>query len=94
MTNGTITLGIEDGRGTDAADVSITDPYFIAVGTNEGTGISMGNGTFNYFDGKLVGSTRVRVDGDIVSTTELNYELKEHTDEETGYKYCILEFIK
>ena len=94
MTNGTINLGIEDGRGTDAADVSITDPYFIAVGTNEGTGISMGNGTFNYFDGKLVGSTRVRVDGDIVSTTELNYELKEHTDEETGYKYCILEFIK
>jgi hypothetical protein len=93
MINGTLTLGIEDGRGTDSADVSITDPYIKAVGTT-GIGVSMGNGTFNYYDGYIMGSTSPRAQGDITSATDLNYQVVTRLDEETGYNYCILEFIK
>lgn len=93
ITSGTANLGIYDGRGTDSADVSITNPLVQAIAPN-GIGISMGNGTFNYYDGKIVGSTTARVDGDIISSTEKNYQVVTFTDEETTYKYCILEFIK
>lgn len=93
ITSGTANLGIYDGRGTDSADVSITNPLVQAIAPN-GIGISMGNGTFNYYDGKIVGSTTARVEGDIISSTEKNYQAVTFTDEETTYKYCILEFIK
>ena len=93
MTNGTYTQGIPDNSGFDSADVSITDPHIEAIGTNEGTGISMGNGTFNFYDGIIIGSTRSRVDGDIVSNTDKNYQVKTDTNEQ-GYSYSILEFIK
>ena len=94
ITNGTVTLGIYDGRGTELADVLFDNPLFTAVGTTSGYGLSVTNGTFNYYDGKLIGSTKGRVDGSITSSSEKNYELKEYTDENTGYKYCILEYTR
>ena len=94
MTNGTLTLGVEDGRGTDASDVSTTDPYLEAIGTNSGIGISMGNGTFNYFDGKIVASTSIKATGNITTYTEPEYDEVISTDSNTGNKYCILVFNK
>ena len=94
ITKGTLTLGIYDGRGTDAADVSTTNPYVEAIGTTTGIGIRKGNGSIEFFDGYVTGSTSPRAQGDIISATDLNYEIVTKTDEETGYNYEIPEFIK
>ena len=94
LNTGTINLGVEDGRGTDSAEVSTEYPYVKGIGTTTGIGLSMGNATFNYYDGKLVGSTSARGLTDITSNTEKNYQVINGEEEETGYKYCILEFIK
>ena len=93
MSTGTLILGIEDGSGTQQADVSTTTPHMEGVGTTTGIGVSMGNGTFNYYDGKLVGSTSARGANDITSNSERNYQVVTRIDEETGYQYCILEYI-
>ena len=89
MTNGTYIQGVEDGRGTDAADVSITDPSIRAEGTT-GIGISMGNGSMEFYDGIIYGSTSAFASGDIVSITEKNYQTL-FSDEN---KSCILEFTR
>ena len=94
ITHGTLELGIEDGSGTDGADVSITNPYIEAIGTSLGIGVSTGNGSFNYYDGYITGSTSPRAEGDITTATDKNYEVVTYNDPETGYDYCILEFIK
>lgn len=88
------TQGVFDGRGTDKANVSIINPYISVTGTNYGLGIRQGDGTFNFFDGYIVGSTKPREDADITTLTELNYQVVTHTDSETGYNYCILEYNK
>ena len=88
------TQGIYDGRGTEDADVSISNPSISAIGTTTGIGVRMGGGTFNYYDGYILGSTRPRAQGDITSSTDLNYQVVTKTDEDTGYNYCILEYNK
>ena len=90
METGTYIQGIEDGRGTDAADVSITDPSIRANGTTTGIGISMGNGSMEFYDGIIYGSTSAFASGDIVSITEKNYQTL-FSDEN---KSCILEFTR
>jgi len=92
--NATYTQGVYDGRGTDGADVSITNPHITAIGGNTGIGVRMGDGTFNFYDGYITGSTSPRQSGDITSTTELNYQVTTEHDNETGYDYCILEYNK
>ena len=92
--NATYTQGIYDGRGTDAADVSTTNPRISAVGTNSGIGVRMGDGTFNFYDGYITGSTSPRQAGDITSSTDLNYQVSTKHDDESGYDYCILEYNK
>jgi len=94
INRGTLVLGIEDGRGTDAADVSTTDPHIEAIGTTTGVGVRMGDGSFNFFDGYITGSTSPRGAGDITTRTDKNYQVVTKHDNETGYDYCILEFIK
>ena len=94
ITRGSVVLGIEDGRGTENADVSITNPYIEAIGTTTGIGISQGNGTFKFYDGYIIGSTSPRVNGDITTATDKNYQVVTKIDELTGYNYCILEFMK
>ncbi|MBQ8192537.1 MAG: hypothetical protein IJZ46_00475, partial [Bacilli bacterium] len=94
LINGTLNLGVEDGSGMDSADVSTTDPYIQGIGTTTGIGISMGNGTFNFYDGLLTGSTGSRGTNDITSMTEKNYQVITTIDPNTGYETSILEFIK
>ena len=86
--------GLSDSVIAFTAEVSIEYPYVKGIGTTTGIGLSMGNATFNYYDGKLVGSTSARGLTDITSNTEKNYQVINGEEEETGYKYCILEFIK
>ena len=94
ITRGSVVLGIEDGRGTEAADVSTTNPYIEAIGTTTGIGISQGNGLFKFYDGYIIASTAPRLDGDITTATDKNYQVVTKTDGLTGYNYCILEFMK
>ena len=89
MTSGTYTQGIYDGRGTENADVSINNPEISSNGTT-GIGISMGNGTMNYYDGSIYGSTSAFATGDIVSETEKNYQLLLTDDN----KSCVLEYTR
>ncbi|MCR4581915.1 MAG: InlB B-repeat-containing protein [Bacilli bacterium] len=93
MSAGTMTIGIYDGSGTQQGDISQVDPHIEARGSTTGIGSSMGNGTLNFYDGKIIGSTRARAEGDITSAVEKNWQVATYTDEETGYQYCILEFI-
>jgi len=90
MSAGTFTSGIYDGRGTESADVSITDPHIEANGTTSGTGISMGNGTFIFYDGIISGTTSARASGNIVSNVELNYAVTTASDGKSMW----LEFIR
>ena len=87
-TTGTYTQGILDGRGTDAADVSTTNPSISATGTTTGIGITIGNGTMKYYDGTIYGSTSAFASGDIVSETEPRYHIEYFDDN----KSCRLEF--
>jgi hypothetical protein len=93
ITSGTYTQGILDDRGTDQADISITDPHIEAVGTTSGIGIHMGNGTVNFYEGIIIGSTKYEEDGDIVTRTPNSYQVKVGLDE-NNYTYGVLEFIK
>ena len=93
ITSGTYTQGILDDRGTDQADISITDPHIEAVGTTSGIGIHMGNGTVNFYEGIIIGSTKYKEDGDIVTRTPNSYQVKVGLDE-NNYTYGVLEFIK
>ena len=88
MEAGTYTQGIYDGRGTDSADVSITNPEISATGTTKGIGVRMGNGEFNYYDGHISGSTSAFEAGDIVASTEHRY----HVEYSNDNKSCILKF--
>lgn len=89
--NGIVTMGIKDGDGTENANVSITNPIIKAVGST-GIGVKRVNGTFNYYDGKIIGSTAAKPD--TTTNTEYNYEVVTNIDTETGYEYCILEYMK
>ncbi len=90
----TLVLGIEDGRGIDAADVSTETPYIKAIGTSTGVGVRTGDGFLAFYDGYFTGSTSPRLATDTTSLIEKNYQVVTKQDEETGYNYCILEFIK
>jgi len=79
--------------GKSTANVSTTNPTIEAIGSTYGYAVYNNNGFFNFYDGKIIGSTKARYkDGS--SGVEYNWEIREHTDEETGYNYCIIEFMK
>ena len=88
MVSGTYIQGTYDGRGTESADVSITDPDIRSMGTTRGIGVSMGNGTFKYYDGHISTSTSVLDTGDIESETEYRYHIEYSNDN----KSCVLRF--
>ena len=86
MTNGTITLGIKD------QNVSITNPLINAIGTTNGIGITYGQGIFNYYDGKIIGSTSARINGEVISDYETNYHVEDSFDSTNNNYYCILKY--
>ena len=97
MKDGNVTIGVETEPsdptyGTSRANVSITDPSIMAVGTTKGIGVKKENGYFNYFDGIITGSTNAKPD--ITSQVEYNYEVTFYNDSDTGYEYTILEYMK
>ena len=67
-------MGIKDGVGTPDADVSTTDPLVQAIGTTTGIGLRKVNGFFNFFDGKIIGSTYAKPD--TTSNTESRWEAR------------------
>ncbi|MBO5530694.1 MAG: hypothetical protein J5970_04775 [Bacilli bacterium] len=93
MTNGTYTQGILDDSGYESADISITDPHIQAIGSTMGQAINMGSGTFNFYEGILIGSTKYKGDSDIVTRTPNSYQVKVGTDQSNN-TYAILEYIK
>ena len=88
MVMGEYVQGIKEGTGIENNNVSITNPNINATGTQSGIGVSMGNGTFRFFDGYVHGSTSAFGSTDIISETELRYHLK-YTD---NNKTATLEF--
>ena len=89
--SGSLTMGIKDGDGSENATVDKENPFVKAVGTT-GVGVKKNNGYFKYYDGKIMGSTNAKPD--TTTDTEYNYEAVMHTDQETGYEYCVLEYMK
>ena len=81
--NGLITIG------TLGGGVSTTNPYIEAIGSTSGTGITTGEADLYFYDGKVVATTTPR--SGFLNGTEDGYDLKEFTDPNTGYKYCILD---
>ena len=67
INSGNITLGEEEpenspNKRTANATVSTTSPFVSGVGTTIGNGIRNVNGVFNYYDGRLEGSTHAKPD--------------------------------
>ena len=89
--SGSLTMGIKDGDGSENATVDKENPFVKAVGTT-GIGVKKNNGYFKYYDGKIMGSTNAKPD--TTTDTEYNYESVMHQDQETGYEYCVLEYMK
>ena len=82
VNTGTATLGVE------GSGVVTDNPYVEAIGTTKGYGVYMGDGNFNYYDGKILGSTNYRNEGKIFTNIEDEYKIQE-IDEANG-KACIL----
>ena len=95
--NGTVTLGEAESSdspnyGSEFANVSTEYPLIKGIGTTSGIGVKKVSGYFNYYDGKLVGSTSAKPDA--TSEVEYDYEVSTYNEEDTGYEYNILEYIK
>ena len=97
INGGEVTAGVPEVVGSptyghDTANVSITNPLIYAIGTSTGIGIKNANGSFNYYDGKLMGSTAAKPE--IPTKIEYLYEAFDYVDSETGHPYCILEWMR
>ena len=96
IANGSITMGEAEpttspNYGTENASVSTTNPNITAIGTATGIGLQQVNGVFNYYDGKITGSTNAKPV--LPTKIEYLYEAKNFTDGD-GYEYCILKFMR
>ena len=90
--NGSVTIGEAEpsdspNYGTAQANVSTTIPSIRAVGTSSGIGVKRTNGAFNFFDGRIVGSTSAKPDATTLTEHYFSAE-NEYTETDTGYKMC------
>ena len=97
VTGGELTIGEAEPTtspdyGKATANVSISSPEIIGVGSIEGSAIKNPSSRFNFYDGKLIGSTSVLPE--TPTKVEYLYEVGTYTDEETGYEYAILEYMR
>ena len=95
INRGTFTLGEqetdENKKGTADAEVSTTNPYIYAVARARGYGVKKVNGTFKYYDGKIIGSTSSKPE----TTTEVEYKYEATTYlTSKRYEKTILEYMK
>ena len=94
--NGTFILGIPEpttsiNYGKDTAEVSTTSPLIESLGTNSGIGIKKENGTFKYYDGKIL--ARHTALPEIPNEVEYLYEPKTFVDDD-NHNYCILKWMR
>ena len=102
---GTVTIGIPElessiNYGKDTADVSITNPSIKAIHTSTSTGSSYkgigvkneSTGKIYYYDGKITATTTAMPENP--AGVEYLYEPRDYVDEETGYHYRILEWMR
>ena len=78
--------------GKATANVSVSSPEITGIGSLEGSGIKNPSSRFNFYDGKLIGNTTALPE--TPTKVEYLYEVGTYTDEETGYEYCILEYMR
>ena len=102
---GTITLGEAEptdspNYGTANANVSTTSPNITAIGDNLGIGVTLENGSFNFYDGKITQNSTVgpavqadHVTRATVTNVEYLYQPETYTDT-SGHTYFILEFMR
>lgn len=95
--SGTVTIGVPEPQtsqnyGRDTADVSLTNPDIKAIGTNTGIGVKNNTGKIYYYDGRITGSTAAMPEKP--AGVEYLYEPKDYVDEETGYHYRVLEWMR
>ena len=103
--SGTITLGEAEptdspNYGTADANVSTTSPNITAIGDNLGIGVTLENGSFNFYDGKITQNSTVgpavqadHVTRATVTNVEYLYQPETHTDT-SGHTYFILELMR
>jgi hypothetical protein len=94
---GEVTLGAAEPNnspnyGTENANVSTNSPSVKAIGSNSGIAVKNNSSRFNYYDGKLIGSTEALPE--TPTKIEYLYEPLKQTDNETGYQYCILDYMR
>ena len=88
---GTLNIGTIDTSGNEVLDVSIDSPFIKAIGTTSGIGLGKTNGTINFYDGKIMGSTLPIQNNLQFNQLQPSYSVSTIQDTGTGYYYCILE---
>jgi len=94
--NGIVNMGeaeplTSDNLGTANADVSLTNPYVEAIGFKTGYAIYNENGYYNFYDGKIKGSTNARFN-EASSGVEFLWEITSYHDDDNN-EYSILEYM-
>ena len=97
VNTGSVTMGIPEdpsspNYGGELANVSLINPVILADGLTTGIGVKNIGGHFKYYDGKIMGNTSAKPD--VASDIEYLYEAIDYVDEETGYQYCILKWMR
>ena len=95
MKDGTLTIGTYFGGGVESADVSTTNPHIEAINTSSrgnysGIGVKVLAGTFNYYDGLIIGSTEAKPEAP--TAIEPRYRVFNTTDI-NGYDNCVLQYV-
>lgn len=94
VNGGTFTMGVKDETetsGTENASVGTTNPVIKGISSSTiGVGVKKDNGSFNFYDGKVIGSYSAIPD--TITSSELYYEAMSHYDE-NNYEYKILEYM-
>ena len=96
VNTGDLILGIPEppnspNYGGEFADVSLTNPHVLSKGIT-GIGVKNAGGHFKYYDGIIIGSTSAKPE--VASDIEYLYESFDYIDEDTGYEYSILEWMR
>ena len=97
LKSGSVTLGVPEVYGSSTygrenADVSISSPLIESLGTTNSIGIKNDSQGLTYYDGKIVARNTPLPENP--NKVEYMFEPKEYIDEDTGYKYVILKWMR
>ena len=96
INNGTVTMGEKESPtspyyGTENATVSTSNPHVKSVGSQTGIGVKNDNGSFNFYDGEIIGSTQAKPD--TTTNVEYKYEATFEIEEESTNQRCFLKYL-